>query len=61
MLKGRALADKFDAASLDTARQDFEQMLVLDLDYADAHALLAHGIAGRDELLYVRRCRKSCK
>ncbi len=41
VLKGRALAEKYDAASLEAARQDFEQALVLDPDYADAHALLS--------------------
>ncbi|MGH8280552.1 MAG: hypothetical protein ACRERZ_00020 [Gammaproteobacteria bacterium] len=41
VLKGRALSDKQDAASLEAARQDFEQALILDPDYADAHAHLA--------------------
>ncbi|MGH8233916.1 MAG: tetratricopeptide repeat protein [Rhodanobacteraceae bacterium] len=41
VLKGRALMEKYDAASLDAARQDFEQALVLDPDYADAHAWLS--------------------
>lgn len=41
VLKGRALMDKFDAASLEAARKDFEQAIALDPDYADAHALLA--------------------
>ncbi|MGH8337918.1 MAG: hypothetical protein ACRETL_14100, partial [Gammaproteobacteria bacterium] len=36
--------DKADAASLEVARQNFEQALALDSDYADAHALLAHAL-----------------
>ncbi|MGH8234890.1 MAG: tetratricopeptide repeat protein [Rhodanobacteraceae bacterium] len=44
VLKGRALINKPDAKSLDAARQDFEQALVLDPDYADAHALLARAL-----------------
>ncbi|MGH8307769.1 MAG: hypothetical protein ACRER0_05785 [Gammaproteobacteria bacterium] len=44
VLKARALAEKFDAASLKAARQDFEQALALDPDYADAHALLASAL-----------------
>ncbi|MEO6968528.1 MAG: tetratricopeptide repeat protein [Rhodanobacteraceae bacterium] len=46
LLKGRALSDKVDAASLEAARQDFEQALNLDPDYADAHAWLAHVLLG---------------
>lgn len=42
VLKGRALEDKQDAASLDTARKDFEQAIALDPNYAEAHALLSH-------------------
>lgn len=42
VLKGRALMEKDDAASLTAARRDFEQALGLDPDYADAHAWLAH-------------------
>ncbi|MGH8280304.1 MAG: tetratricopeptide repeat protein [Gammaproteobacteria bacterium] len=42
VLKGRALADKFDAASLAAARRDFEQAIALDPEYADGHAWLAH-------------------
>ncbi|MGH8126056.1 MAG: hypothetical protein ACREPK_09455, partial [Rhodanobacteraceae bacterium] len=41
VLKGRALMDKADAASLEAARQDSEQAIALDPDYADAHALLS--------------------
>jgi adenylate cyclase len=41
VLKGRALADKEDAAGLEGARQDFEQAIKLDPNYADAHALLS--------------------
>lgn len=41
VLKGRALLDKFDAASFDAARKDFEQAIALDPNYADAHAHLA--------------------
>ncbi|MGH8283053.1 MAG: hypothetical protein ACRESE_04325 [Gammaproteobacteria bacterium] len=44
VLKGRALMDKADVASLKVARQDFEQALALDPDYATAHALLAHAL-----------------
>ncbi|MER3547297.1 MAG: hypothetical protein C4338_06700, partial [Rhodanobacteraceae bacterium] len=40
VLKGRALVDKADAASLAAARQDFEQAITLDPGYADAHAQL---------------------
>ncbi|TAM92861.1 MAG: hypothetical protein EPN40_13980, partial [Rhodanobacteraceae bacterium] len=42
VLKGRALLDKFDDASLAAARKDFEQAIALDPNYADAHALLSH-------------------
>jgi TolB-like protein len=41
VLKGRELMNKYDAASLEAARKDFEQAIALDDDYADAHALLA--------------------
>lgn len=41
VLKGRALTEKADAASLEAARRDFTQALALDPDYADAHARLA--------------------
>ncbi len=41
VLKGRALVEKLNAASFEAARQDFEQALILDPDYADAHALLS--------------------
>jgi TolB-like protein len=41
VLKGRALSDKFDAASYEAARKDFEQAIALDPNYADAHAHLA--------------------
>jgi len=41
VLKGRALADKENAASLEGARQDFERAIKLDPNYADAHALLS--------------------
>jgi len=34
VLKGRALEDKPDAASYEAARQDFEQAIVLDPNYA---------------------------
>ncbi|MGH8280339.1 MAG: hypothetical protein ACRETQ_12375, partial [Gammaproteobacteria bacterium] len=44
VLKGRALMDKFDAASLTAARRDFEQAIQLDPGYAEAHALLAHAL-----------------
>ncbi len=42
VLKGRALLEKHDATSYAAARQDFEQALSLDPDYAEAHAWLAH-------------------
>ncbi|HET9819295.1 MAG TPA: tetratricopeptide repeat protein [Rhodanobacteraceae bacterium] len=41
VLKGRELMNKYDAASLEAARKDFEQAIKLDDNYADAHALLA--------------------
>ncbi|TAM96664.1 MAG: tetratricopeptide repeat protein [Rhodanobacteraceae bacterium] len=41
VLKGRALLDKREAASLAAARQDFEQAIAIDPNYADAHALLS--------------------
>jgi len=41
VLKGRALVDKFDAASIEAARQNFEAAIALDPNYADAHAHLA--------------------
>ncbi len=44
LLKGRALLDKLDAASLAAARKDFEQAIALDPNYADAHALLSHAL-----------------
>ncbi len=44
VLKGRALLDKFDAASFEAARKDFEAAIALDPNYADAHALLSHAL-----------------
>ncbi|HJR12735.1 MAG TPA: hypothetical protein VJ833_02450 [Rhodanobacteraceae bacterium] len=44
VLKGRALSDKFDAASYEAARKDFEQAIALDPNYADAHALLSRAL-----------------
>jgi len=44
VLKGRALMDKFDAASFAAARKDFEAAIALDPNYADAHALLSHAL-----------------
>jgi serine/threonine-protein kinase len=44
VLKGRALLDKFDAASFEAARKDFEQAIALDPNYADAHALLSRAL-----------------
>lgn len=44
VLKGRALLDKFDAASFEAARKDFEAAIALDPNYADAHAWLAHAL-----------------
>lgn len=41
VLKGRALLNNFDAASLAAARQNFEQAIAIDPDYAAAHAMLA--------------------
>lgn len=41
VLKGRALLDKADSASLMAAREDFKQAIALDANYADAYALLA--------------------
>ena len=41
VLKGRALRDKYNAASLAAAQKDFEQAITLDPNYADAHAELA--------------------
>lgn len=49
VLKGRALADKFDAASFAAARKDFEAAIALDPDYADAHAGLAHALIALTE------------
>ena len=46
VLKGRALLDKLDAASITAARKDFEQAIALDPNYADAHALLSHALLG---------------
>ncbi|TAN08300.1 MAG: hypothetical protein EPN36_00385 [Rhodanobacteraceae bacterium] len=45
VLKGRALMDKFDAASYEAARKDFEAAIALDPNYADAHALLARAVS----------------
>lgn len=42
VLKGRALMEKRDAASLVAARRDFEQAIQLDPNYAAAHAWVAH-------------------
>ncbi|MGH8114893.1 MAG: tetratricopeptide repeat protein [Rhodanobacteraceae bacterium] len=44
VLKGRALLNKFDAASFTAARRDFEQAIQLDPGYAEAHAQLAHAL-----------------
>ncbi|MGH8234651.1 MAG: hypothetical protein ACREPU_10735 [Rhodanobacteraceae bacterium] len=44
VLKGRALMDKFDAASFTAARRDFEQAIQLDPNYAEAHAQLSHAL-----------------
>ncbi|TAM99932.1 MAG: tetratricopeptide repeat protein [Rhodanobacteraceae bacterium] len=44
VLKGRALMDKYDAASFEAAHKDFEAAIALDADYADAHALLSHAL-----------------
>ena len=44
VLKGRALSDKFDAASYEAARKAFEQAIALDPNYADAHALLSRAL-----------------
>jgi TolB-like protein/Tfp pilus assembly protein PilF len=41
VLKGRALGEKFNVASVQAARQDFEQAVALDPNYADAHAHLS--------------------
>ncbi|TAN03358.1 MAG: hypothetical protein EPN36_13095 [Rhodanobacteraceae bacterium] len=41
VLKGRALANKFNIASFEAARKDFEAAIALDPNYADAHALLS--------------------
>ena len=41
VLKGRALMEKFNVASVEAARRDFEQAITLDPDYADAHAWLS--------------------
>ena len=41
MLKGLAAMDRITAASFEEARQDFEQAIALDPNYADAHAGLA--------------------
>ena len=41
VLKGLALINKSGGANFEAARQDFEQAIVLDPDYADAHAWLA--------------------
>jgi TolB-like protein/tetratricopeptide (TPR) repeat protein len=49
VLKGRALMDKFDAASFEAARKDFEQAIALDPNYADAHALLSRALIGLTE------------
>ncbi|MGH8115376.1 MAG: hypothetical protein ACREPS_10055, partial [Rhodanobacteraceae bacterium] len=49
VLKGRALMDKGDAASITAARRDFEQAIRLDPGYADAHAWLAHALGALTE------------
>jgi TolB-like protein len=46
VLKGRALLDKLDAASFESARKDFEAAIALDPNYADAHALLSRALIG---------------
>jgi TolB-like protein len=50
VLKGRALLDKFDAASFTAARRDFEQAIQLDPGYAEAHAQLAHALIALTQL-----------
>lgn len=49
VLKSRALIDKFDAVSLEAARQDIEKALALDPAYADAHALLSRTLLALTE------------
>jgi adenylate cyclase len=49
VLKGRALLDKFDAASITAARRDYEQAIQLDPNYADAHAGLSHALLALTE------------
>ncbi|MCE5232769.1 MAG: hypothetical protein ABFC67_08575 [Mizugakiibacter sp.] len=44
VLKGRALLDKREAASITSARKDFEQAIALDPNYADAHALMSRAL-----------------
>jgi len=44
VLKGRALLDKYGAASFEAARKDFEAAIALDPNYADAHALLSRAL-----------------
>ena len=50
VLKGRALMESQDSASLAAARQDFEQATALDPNYADAHALLSRVLFTLTEL-----------
>lgn len=50
VLKGRALMDKLDAASIAAARKAFEQAIALDPNYADAHALLSRALLGLTQL-----------
>ncbi len=49
VLKGRALAEKYNAASMEAARKDFEQAVALDPDYADAHAWLSRALLALTE------------
>ncbi|HEX5313421.1 MAG TPA: tetratricopeptide repeat protein, partial [Gammaproteobacteria bacterium] len=44
VLKGRALVNRLDNASLVAAQKDFEEAIALDPDYADAHALLGRAL-----------------
>lgn len=50
VLKGRALMESEDSASLAAARRDFEQATALDPNYADAHALLSRALFTLTEL-----------